>query len=74
MIGASILGAIHPLLAVAVGATELIEWLRRMPSAPRHAYITHGEASASDVLRQRIQTDLGWNASVPEYRDEVELT
>lgn len=31
-------------------------------------FVTHGEPSASDVLRQRIQTELGWPASVPESR------
>jgi metallo-beta-lactamase family protein len=55
-------------------AKELIEWLRRMPSSPKEVFVTHGEAPASDALRQQIQTELGWNASVPEYRDEVELS
>lgn len=54
-------------------APELIEWLRRMPSPPRQVFVTHGEEPASDALRQRIQKELGWSASVPEYRDEVEL-
>jgi metallo-beta-lactamase family protein len=52
-------------------ADELIAWLRRMPQAPRQVLITHGEPTASDGLRQRIQAELGWSASVPEYRDEV---
>ena len=54
-------------------ADELIAWLRRMPAAPRQVFVTHGEPSASDALRQRIQTELGWIATVPEYRDEVAL-
>lgn len=54
-------------------ADELIAWLRQMPAAPRQAFVTHGEASASDALRQRIQTELGWSVIVPEYRDEVSL-
>jgi metallo-beta-lactamase family protein len=54
-------------------ADELIAWLRRMPAAPRQVFVTHGEPSASDALRQRIQTELGWAAAVPEYRDEVAL-
>ena len=54
-------------------ADELIAWLRRMPTAPRQVFVTHGEPSASDALRQRIQTELGWAATVPEYRDEVAL-
>jgi metallo-beta-lactamase family protein len=54
-------------------ADEAIAWLRKLPTAPRHVFITHGEPSASDALRQRLQSELGWAASVPEYRDEVQL-
>jgi metallo-beta-lactamase family protein len=54
-------------------AVELIAWLRQMPAAPRKVFVTHGEPAASDALRHRIQTELGWSAAVPEYRDEVEL-
>jgi metallo-beta-lactamase family protein len=54
-------------------ADELIAWLRQLRSAPRHVFVTHGESSASDTLRQRLQSELGWAASVPEYRDEVQL-
>jgi metallo-beta-lactamase family protein len=54
-------------------ADELIAWLRQLRSAPRHVFVTHGEAGASDTLRQRIQSELGWAASAPEYRDEAQL-
>lgn len=54
-------------------ADELIAWLRQLRAAPRHVFVTHGEPSASDTLRQRLQAELGWAASVPEYRDEVPL-
>jgi metallo-beta-lactamase family protein len=54
-------------------ADEVIAWLRQLPVAPRHVFVTHGEPGASDALRQRLQSELGWAASVPEYRDEVQL-
>ncbi len=54
-------------------ADELIAWLRQLPAAPRQVFVTHGEPLASDALRQRIEADLGWQVSVPEYRDEVAL-
>lgn len=54
-------------------ADELIAWLQQLAGSPRHVFITHGEASASDTLRQRLQSQLGWAASVPEYRDAVQL-
>jgi len=54
-------------------ADEVIAWLRQLHGAPRHVFVTHGEPSASDTLRRRLQSELSWNASVPEYRDTVEL-
>lgn len=55
-------------------ANELLQWLRQAPSRPRHVFVTHGESAASDALRQRIQAELGWEVSVPEYRDETRLS
>jgi metallo-beta-lactamase family protein len=54
-------------------ADELLAWLRQMPHAPRRTFVTHGEPAASDALRQRIQSELGWQVSTPEFRDEVAL-
>lgn len=54
-------------------ADELIAWLRQLKTAPRQVFVTHGEPGASDTLRQRIKGELGWSASVPEYRDAVTL-
>lgn len=54
-------------------ADELLDWMRKLPRAPKHTFITHGEPSASDALRVRIKRELGWSASVPEYRDSVVL-
>jgi metallo-beta-lactamase family protein len=47
-------------------ASQLIDWLRTMPKAPRMVYVVHGDMAASDALRKRIQHGLGWNALVPE--------
>lgn len=54
-------------------ANELIDWLRLLPSAPRKVFVTHGEPPAADTLRHRIESELRWNAGVPEYRDEFDL-
>ncbi len=37
-------------------------------------FITHGEPEAADALRHRIEEELGWPCTVPDYRDETELT
>lgn len=60
-------------LSAHADANELVGWLSQMPKPPRRVFITHGEPTASDALRRRIQSDLGCEALVPEYRDEFEL-
>jgi metallo-beta-lactamase family protein len=55
-------------------ASELLDWMKRLPAAPRRCFVTHGEAGASDALRQRIEHELGWQAEVPEHRASVELS
>jgi metallo-beta-lactamase family protein len=52
---------------------EIIGWLKSCPEAPRRTFITHGEPSAADALRRRIEEELGWRCEVPEHRDVVEL-
>ena len=45
----------------------LLAWIGALPRAPQHVYVTHGEPSAADALRQAIQERHGWPCSVPEY-------
>lgn len=53
---------------------EMLDWLRRVPKAPRRVFITHGELAAADALRTRIERELGWDCRVPAYLESVELT
>ena len=48
-------------------ANQILTWLRTMPKAPDQVYIVHGEPGPADLLRQRIQHELGWRATVPEH-------
>jgi len=52
---------------------ELFRWLSALQRPPRHLFIVHGEPEAAlrfaDLLRERT----GWEISVPEYRDEINL-
>jgi metallo-beta-lactamase family protein len=48
-------------------ASQLMDWLRRLPAAPRRVFVTHGDMGASDILRQHIERGLHWPAIVPEY-------
>jgi metallo-beta-lactamase family protein len=54
-------------------ADELLAWMRQAPRAPKHTFVTHGEPGASDALRARIERELRWPASTPEFRDSVDL-
>ncbi|WBY01323.1 MBL fold metallo-hydrolase [Ramlibacter tataouinensis] len=53
--------------------SELLNWLGKLPSAPRQVFVTHGEPVASDSLRLAIEDTHGFACSVPEQRQEVEL-
>lgn len=53
--------------------TEILEWLRAFKRPPKHTFITHGEPSAADGMRRRIEETLGWAVSVPEYGQKVAL-
>ena len=48
-------------------ATQTLAWLRRMEHAPEQVFVVHGELQAADMLRQRIEHELRWNASVPDH-------
>jgi len=48
-------------------ASQLIDWLRALPTPPRRVFVTHGDPQASDRLRHRIETELRWQALVPEH-------
>ncbi len=52
---------------------EITRWLRRMPGKPRRVFITHGEATAADCMRRHLQDEFGWQVTVPEYLDCVDL-
>lgn len=54
-------------------ADEILRWLRGFKSPPRMTFITHGEPTASDALRHRIEEELGWRCFIPEHGQKVEL-
>lgn len=62
------------MLSAHADADEILKWLGGFHKPPKTTFITHGEPAASDALRQRIESELGWACVVPEYKEEVELT
>ena len=53
-------------------AEEILRWMSAGP-VPRMTYVTHGEPSASDTLRFRIDHELGRPARAPEHLETVYL-
>jgi metallo-beta-lactamase family protein len=52
---------------------EILDWLAGFRRPPRQTFVTHGEPIPSDVLRRRIEEELGWPARVPEWMERIEL-
>lgn len=52
---------------------EILDWLSHFKKPPRATFITHGEPSASDALRHRVEETMRWRCTVPEYRQSVKL-
>ncbi|NBX61769.1 MAG: MBL fold metallo-hydrolase [Betaproteobacteria bacterium] len=48
-------------------ANQLLAWLKKMPAPASQVYVVHGENSAADTLRQRIERELNLRAVVPEH-------
>ncbi|MFW8564710.1 MBL fold metallo-hydrolase [Orrella sp. 11846] len=54
-------------------ASQLLDWLRSASSPPRRVFLNHGEPTASDTLRQRIERELQLNCCVPLLGEQVVL-
>ncbi len=52
---------------------EILDWLGHFQAPPRKTFVTHGEPSAADALRKRIEENLHWRVDVPEYLQSVTL-
>ncbi|HEX4573111.1 MAG TPA: MBL fold metallo-hydrolase [Dongiaceae bacterium] len=61
------------MLSAHADAGEILRWLKGFRQPPRMIFIVHGEPTAADGLRRRIQDELGWPAKVAEQLETVEL-
>jgi metallo-beta-lactamase family protein len=61
------------MLSAHADADEILTWLKRFEHRPRMTFISHGEPTASDELRKRIEEELGWPCHIPEHLERVEL-
>jgi len=52
---------------------EIMRWLGGFESPPRETFVVHGEPTAADALRHRIEEELGWSCHVAEHGETAEL-
>jgi len=50
-----------------------VRWLRTFPGPPAVTYLVHGEPSAQDTLKTRLDCELAWNVQIPRHGDRVPL-
>lgn len=57
--------------SVHADASELVDWVQRLPEPPETVYIVHGEADAASALAARIHHETGWTVVVPRFGERV---
>ena len=62
-----------PRLSAHADAGGLLRWLRTASRPPRRLFVVHGEPEPAAALARRVTRELGWNVSVPAYRDRVTI-
>jgi metallo-beta-lactamase family protein len=56
------------------GRSELLRWISGMPEPPRQLFLVHGEPTAAQALGSAVQTQLGWNVTLPKYLESFDLS
>lgn len=52
---------------------EIVGWLDKFALPPKRVFVVHGEEESSLALAETIRTRFGWDSSVPEYRQTINL-
>jgi metallo-beta-lactamase family protein len=61
------------MLSAHADADEILRWLSGFRTPPKEIFIVHGEPTASDALRRRIEADLRWKCSVVQMGKRLGL-
>lgn len=54
-------------------SNEILRWLHGFTRPPQRTFIVHGEPSSMEALGSRIDRELGWSHTMPEYRETVQF-
>jgi len=55
------------------GRSELLRWVAGMPAPPKQLFLVHGEPDAAMALQEAVQSQFGWNVTIPAYLQSVEV-
>lgn len=53
--------------------SEILTWLKAFREPPKTTFLVHGEPPAQSSLKEKIETELGWNVSIPRWLEKAEL-
>jgi metallo-beta-lactamase family protein len=53
--------------------SELLNWLTHFKKHPKNTFVVHGEPQVSKAFANTIKKDFGWNVTVPNYLETIEL-
>ena len=54
-------------------ADEIMRWLAGFARPPALTCLVHGEPSAMDALKARIERELGWRVKAPEHGERIDV-
>jgi metallo-beta-lactamase family protein len=52
---------------------EILAWLMGFNRPPLKTFIVHGEPDASSALAEKIRTTLGWEVTVPKFKENFTI-
>lgn len=51
----------------------LIQWLRKIPTAPQKIFLNHGELESQKAFSYRVFQELGWSCEIPQANSVYDL-
>lgn len=52
---------------------ELLDWMGAIKNIPEKVFLVHGEATAADALRVKIQDTYRWKVKIPKLHEIIEI-
>ncbi len=52
---------------------ELLDWMSEIKNIPEKVFLIHGEATAADTLRVKIQDTYSWKTHIPKLYEIIEI-